>query len=205
MHDKETDGKVSALSVSDNGEGKEGRPTKYTPELVDRLLAALADGLNKTQACKAVGIGVSTLADWLKLYPKLSERLDEAREKARQNALAEIKAAGSKDWRAWDTWLQRSFQADYKQPGTKVDVKASATGQQATALVCTEEERQRLISQRERLLARRKAEAITPLQALKTPEQRADMPKAEETSPLMLLEPLGPDEVLEAPQEEEWE
>jgi hypothetical protein len=32
-----------------------GRPTKYEPETVDRLLAALADGLTQKQACIASG------------------------------------------------------------------------------------------------------------------------------------------------------
>lgn len=34
---------------------KGGRPTKYEPETVDRLLAALADGLTQKQACIASG------------------------------------------------------------------------------------------------------------------------------------------------------
>src|SRR5436190_5023330 len=61
----------------------------------------LADGLNKTQACKSVGIGVSTLADWVKRYPGLSERMDEAREQARQKMLSIIKSAAEKgDYKA---------------------------------------------------------------------------------------------------------
>jgi hypothetical protein len=42
---------------------KGGRPTLYTPETVDRLLAGLADGLNITQACAACGISPRTLID----------------------------------------------------------------------------------------------------------------------------------------------
>jgi len=53
-------------------------------------LAALANGLNQKQACLACGIGESTLRDWREKYPELEQRLAEAREQARQKALAGI-------------------------------------------------------------------------------------------------------------------
>jgi hypothetical protein len=49
----------SALIATSN---KGGRPTKYGPETVDRLLAALTDGLTQKQACIASGICENTLA-----------------------------------------------------------------------------------------------------------------------------------------------
>ena len=55
----------------------------------------------------------------------------EAREQARQKALAGIKAAGEAgDWRAWEAFLRMSFPADYRRD-TSVNVNASATAQQA--------------------------------------------------------------------------
>src|SRR5947199_8780264 len=84
----------SKTHMTDNRQDACGRPTKKTPELVDRLLVALADGLNKTQACRAVGIGVSTLADWVNRFPELTGQVEQAREQARQKALAGIKSAG---------------------------------------------------------------------------------------------------------------
>jgi hypothetical protein len=62
----------------------------------------------------------------------------EAREQARQKALAGIKAAGEAgDWRALEAFLRMSFAADYRQ-NANINVRATATGQQA-ALVCDEE------------------------------------------------------------------
>ena len=78
-----------------------GRPTKYQPNAVERLLAAMADGLNMKQACLAAGISEATLGRWREGHPELEPRLLEAREQARQRALAGIKAAGEAgDWRA---------------------------------------------------------------------------------------------------------
>ena len=63
-----------------------GRPTKYEPETVDRLLSALTDGLTQKQACIASGICENTLAVWREKYPELEPRLQQAREQARQKA-----------------------------------------------------------------------------------------------------------------------
>src|SRR5262245_46307205 len=133
------------------GEGKPGRPTKYEPETIGRLLAALADGLNIKQACLAARIGQSTLSDWLERHPELEAQLAEARETARQKALAGIRAAGEAgDWRALEAFLRMSFPSDYRRDAS-INVSATASSQQA-AVVCTEEQRARLIELRERLL-----------------------------------------------------
>ena len=130
-----------------------GRPTKYQPNTVERLLAAMADGLNMKQACLAAGISEATLGRWREEHLELEPRLLEAREQARQKALAGIKAAGEAgDWRALEAFLRMSFPADYRRDAS-INVSATASSQQA-AVVCTEEQRQRLIELRERLLAK---------------------------------------------------
>src|SRR5262249_17922221 len=92
-----------------------GRPTKYEPKMVARILASIADGLTIRQACIASGICENTLATWRKTYPRLELCFTEAREQARQKALAGIKTAGeSGDWRAWEAYLKLSFQ-EYRQ------------------------------------------------------------------------------------------
>ena len=142
----------SALIVTPN---KAGRPTKYGPETVDRLLAALADGLTQKQACIASGICENTLASWREKHPELEARLAQAREIARRKALAGIKAAGEAgDWRALEAFLRMSFPADYRRDAN-INVSATATAQQA-GVVCTEEQRQRLLALRERLVAGQK-------------------------------------------------
>jgi hypothetical protein len=77
--------------------------------------------------------------------------MDAAREEARQRALEGIKAAGQKDWRALAEWLKLTF-PEHRQ-SSSINVSATATAQQATAVIVTEEQRQRLIAMRERLLS----------------------------------------------------
>ena len=80
----------------------------------------------------------------------------EAREQARQKALAGIKAAGEAgDWRASEAFLRMSFPADYRRDAS-VNVNASAAVQQAD-IVCDEATRLRLIAQRDAIEAGRAA------------------------------------------------
>ena len=132
---------------------KGGRPTKYEPEAVERLLSALADGLTQKQACIASGICENTLAAWREKHPELEEQLMQAREQSRRKALAGIRAAGEGakgDWRALAEFLRLSFQADYRKDAN-VNVNASSTVQQG--VVCDEATRKRLIELREQLRA----------------------------------------------------
>ena len=129
--------------------GKAGRPTKYKPEMIDRLLAALADGLSHKQACMAAGISQTTLAEYRREHPDLEARMDEAREVARQKALSAIKAAGDKDWRAHAEWLRLVF-PEYRKPSAHVEV--NTTAQQAVEVVCDEATRQAMIAAREQFL-----------------------------------------------------
>ena len=99
-----------------------GRPTKFNPQVVERLCAALADGMPIKGACVVAGIGVTTLAEWREKHSRLEDRMSEARELARQNALQTIKAAGEKDWRAKAEWLRLAFAEDYR-GGQKVEVQ----------------------------------------------------------------------------------
>jgi hypothetical protein len=138
---------VSTVSTANKG----GRPTLYTPETINKLLTSLADGLTIKQACKAGGVSESTLSDWRERYPDLEPRLVEAREHARQKALANIKAAGeSGDWRASEAFLRMSFAADYRRDAN-INVNATATAQQGVVL--TEEKRRELQERLARLQA----------------------------------------------------
>jgi hypothetical protein len=128
-----------------------GRPTKYTPETLDRLLTAVADGLTLQQSCIACGIGNSTLNEWRQEHPDLEPRLEQAREKARQKALATLRDAAQQDWRAMEAFLKYSFHADYRRQPDNVSVTATAQAASAPTLVCTEEQRQELIAQLDRL------------------------------------------------------
>jgi len=133
---------------------KPGRPCKYTKQTIDRLLSAVEAGLTMKQACTAADIGETTLNEWRQKYPDLEPRIEAARERARANALRAIQAAGERDWRAWEAWLRLSFQADYRQAGTKIDVAATVGAQQAKIeVVCDEAKRKAMIEAREKFLA----------------------------------------------------
>jgi hypothetical protein len=131
--------------------GKAGRPTKYEPDTIERLLAGLADGLPIKSACIIAGIGVSTLADWREKYPELEERMTSAREVARQKMLQRIKRASEDDWRAAAEWLRLTFPADYRRRASNTSVEVNTAVQ--TGAVCTEEQRMKLIAVRQELLA----------------------------------------------------
>jgi hypothetical protein len=128
---------------------KTGRPTKFTEETIERLCGALGDGMSIKSACVIAAVGVSTLNEWREQHPELEDRLAKSREFARQKALSAIKQAGDKDWRAHAEWLRLTFPADYRGSGSRVEVSATAT---VHTVFITEEERQRLIERRRRLL-----------------------------------------------------
>src|SRR6266550_4176837 len=93
-------------------ESRVGRPTKYSEETIVRLCEALADGMPIKGACVVAGIGVTTLNEWRERYPDVQGRLSDAREHARLKALQAIKAAGERDWRAWNEWLKLTNPAE---------------------------------------------------------------------------------------------
>jgi len=126
-----------------------GRPTKFSEESVKRLCSAIADGMPARGACVVAGIGVTTLNEWRERYPDLQERLSDAREHARLKALQAIKAAGERDWRAWDAWLKLTYPADYRGTRAKIEVSAFAS---ANMLVITEEQQRALQERRQQLL-----------------------------------------------------
>jgi anion-transporting ArsA/GET3 family ATPase len=138
------------LMVVDQHE-KAGRPTKYEPETVDRLLVGLADGLPIKSACITAGIGVSTLSDWREKYPELEVRMEEAREKARQKMLQRIKRAAEDDWRAAAEWLKLSFPNDYRRATSAGNTTTHNT--QINTVVLSPEKQEQLREQRRRILA----------------------------------------------------
>jgi hypothetical protein len=81
-------------------------------------------------ACVIAAIGVTTLNEWREQHPELQDRLVKSREFARQKALAAIRQAGDRDWRAHADWLWLTFPADYRGRGSRIEVSA-------TASVCT--------------------------------------------------------------------
>jgi hypothetical protein len=78
-----------AQGPSSRGAAKKipGGQSKYTPATVNRLLRALAAGLDQKQAAKASGIGHETFHRWKREKPEFAEAVEMAREQAREDAL----------------------------------------------------------------------------------------------------------------------
>jgi hypothetical protein len=162
---------------------KGGRAGKlYTPRMVRKLLKCVSDGLNLKQAAVACGISETTLHGWKHEHPEFLQKLEETRERARQLALETIWAARGDDWRAAEAFLKYSFHQDYRS-GNQVNVN------QNTAVVVektmTEEERMKLIKQRERSQAKLNEparvlpEPVIDAQVLPEPEQQPEQAQPE--------------------------
>ena len=91
-----------------------GRPTKYTPETVDKILKAIAVGAPYTHACNYAGIGFDAFNEWRQKYPEFSEQIKEAEGKAAVGWLAKIeKAASDGNWTAAAWKLERRYPHDF--------------------------------------------------------------------------------------------
>jgi hypothetical protein len=89
---------------------KIGRPTKATPELLERIVEDIAAGLTDEQACAANGVSVRQLYEWQKKpeFPQLRARKEAARIKDMQ-ARIEACDSGSGDWKRFQWFLKCKF------------------------------------------------------------------------------------------------
>jgi hypothetical protein len=59
-----------------------GRPSKYTPELADKILQLVRRGVRPAQAARAAGLGERTFYTWMKLegrdFMQFRQRIEEA-------------------------------------------------------------------------------------------------------------------------------
>ena len=138
------------LTTTEQERDRGGRPSKYQPETVARLLKALANGLTLKQACIVSGFSETTLSRWRMEHPELVPQLERAREQTRQDALASILKAGESDWRAKKAFLELSYQ-EYRQTGTRIEVN-NQQGQEAFTVLVTPEQRRAMIEARNQLL-----------------------------------------------------
>src|SRR5436309_6611143 len=122
--------------------------SKFTPGAVDTILEAIGDGLTIGQACAAVGITYSCMQKWKERFPAFAEALERAREQCRRKMLGIIQAAAERgDWRAAEVHLRMSFFPQYTKAETNVNVGVQ------TQLVCSEQQRARLIALNQKLLS----------------------------------------------------
>jgi transposase-like protein len=127
---------------------KVGQPSKYDTRRANTVLKALRAGLTKAQACLACGISRQTLATWCEKYPEFGLRVDAAREKARQDALEDIKDAGKEDWKATAQWLRLAF------PEYRTEQRHTVQLNSQTNILCDEETRMQIVEMRKKIMER---------------------------------------------------
>jgi transposase-like protein len=71
---------------------KEGRKTKYTPELVKRICGLVEkDTYTVSELCESVGISETTFYDWKVKFSEFSDAIKKAEEKRRETFVVEAK------------------------------------------------------------------------------------------------------------------
>lgn len=99
---------------------KPGGPSKYSPEVHQRIVSFVRSGSYVETAFAAAGIGKSAMHDWLRAganrkspYDKLLADIEEAQAKAELHDLALIARAAQTDWRAAAWRLEKRHQTRY--------------------------------------------------------------------------------------------
>lgn len=94
-----------------------GRPSKLTPAVRDRFIAALKEGVSFASAANLAGIGQSTFYRWVEEggkqasgeYREFLEAVRGAQAEAEEACLRIVRKAAEKDWRAAAWILERRF------------------------------------------------------------------------------------------------
>lgn len=99
---------LAELEAMPGDKPKRGRPSKMTPQVVTKLVAAFNMGYNDTEAALYAGISRKTYYDWLCEYPDFRNKINRA--KAEPNIKAKevvVNAVNSGDVNAAKWWLER--------------------------------------------------------------------------------------------------
>jgi hypothetical protein len=83
------------------------RPSKYTPEVVKRIVDALSAGCTRKTAAAFAGVDESTFCRWLHRFADFASSVTLAEASCEVAMVATIRAAAPSDWRAASWWLER--------------------------------------------------------------------------------------------------
>lgn len=109
-----------------------GRPTKYTPETVKRILEAIKLGVAYVDAANYAGVGLATFNEWRDRYPEFAEAVESASGQAVTACMAKIqKAATEGSWQASAWILERRHPDRYGR--TRVELTGAEGGPVAVA------------------------------------------------------------------------
>jgi hypothetical protein len=104
----------SPKKVSKRGIVGDGRPTKQTPDVVEKLCAALAMGLNNEEAALVAGITDRTFAAWSR-DPSFVEKIKRAVALRLYKRLQRIES-GVEGWQGTSWCLERLYGARFAKP-----------------------------------------------------------------------------------------
>lgn len=95
------------------GGGKQGRPSKFTPDFQRRFLGYVRQGVGVTAAAAALGVSKSALCAWRHRFSDFSRKIEDAREAHLDRLEHHIARAAHVDWRAAAWILERRRPDEY--------------------------------------------------------------------------------------------
>jgi hypothetical protein len=98
-----------------------GRPSKYTPEVVERICYSLSLGNTRTTSVTCAGVSMPTFHTWMHEFPEFSDAIKRAEEQAVEHYVNVIHAASGQTWQAAAWYLERRRPADFSKQD-KVDI-----------------------------------------------------------------------------------
>ena len=102
------------------------RPTKLTPTVRRRLVAAAGDGLTLQDCAALAGVTRQTLRNWIRGDDDFARAFLRARAEARLEVLRQLKnGGGGGQWRARLAWLSRTSM-DYREQSFHGDIDVPA-------------------------------------------------------------------------------
>lgn len=118
-----------------------GRPSKLTPEAIAKILDLVRECVPVTVACRAAGIGYSTLKDWRargreepeSIYGEFAVALEEAVAVAEIEMVKAVYSAATSDPKSAQWMLERRFGGRWS-PQQKTQAKVEHSGSMATAV-----------------------------------------------------------------------
>ncbi len=98
-----------------------GRPTRYTPDRVAKILQAIRVGATQRAAAAYAGIDDSTLIRWKRRYASFAVSINEAEGAAMVGWLAKIEQAANEGaWQAAAWKLERRYPHEYGRSAVEV-------------------------------------------------------------------------------------
>jgi hypothetical protein len=117
---------LAELEAEPKGKSKRGRPSKFTPEVVTKLLAAFNMGYNDTEAVLHAEISRKSYYAYLNEHPDFRNRINRAKiEPTIKAKEVVVNAVNAGDLKASQWWLERKAASEFStKPKNEPDVPA---------------------------------------------------------------------------------